>query len=226
MPSGQLPCAVASMQHAAQAALKELLYGGKQRIDVQRLQRIADGFTSFTVDGLTADPVEACRPLRPVVITLKSPVLCQAGRFVSGRSETCFAGYTTSPGQGNTDIAQPGISNSSSARLVLTVKRDMLCRLDSPPRGPSRSTRTRRTCCAWCSRRAGRTSRSCWLTNWYDSFHTTPSVCMLRNEPFCPVAAALDTADLHCSLVLQIKQAVYRLVKAGTIAAAEWRQCS
>jgi aarF domain-containing kinase len=43
----------------AQAALKELLYGGKQRIDVQRLQRIADGFTSFTVDGLTTDPVEA-----------------------------------------------------------------------------------------------------------------------------------------------------------------------
>ena len=40
-----------------QVALKGVLYGGKQRIDVQRLQRLAAGFTQFTVDGLAAEPV-------------------------------------------------------------------------------------------------------------------------------------------------------------------------
>ena len=37
-----------------QAALKATLYGGKQRIDVARLQRLASGFSRFTVDGITA----------------------------------------------------------------------------------------------------------------------------------------------------------------------------
>ena len=36
-----------------------MLYGGKQRIDVQRLQRVADGFTAFTVDGLSSEPAAA-----------------------------------------------------------------------------------------------------------------------------------------------------------------------
>ena len=40
----------------AQVALKGVLYGGKQRIDVARLQRLAAGFTRFTVDGLTTEP--------------------------------------------------------------------------------------------------------------------------------------------------------------------------
>ena len=38
-----------------QVALKGVLYGGKQRIDVQRLQRLADGFAQFSVEGLAAD---------------------------------------------------------------------------------------------------------------------------------------------------------------------------
>lgn len=43
-----------------------MLYGGKQRIDVQRLQRLADGFTQFTVDGLAAEPaLVAATNVRP-----------------------------------------------------------------------------------------------------------------------------------------------------------------
>ena len=36
-------------------ALRDVLYGNKQRLDVDRLIRLADAFTSFTTDGLSAD---------------------------------------------------------------------------------------------------------------------------------------------------------------------------
>ncbi|KXZ45805.1 hypothetical protein GPECTOR_50g599 [Gonium pectorale] len=41
------------------ALLKDLLYGGKPRIDAARLQRLADGLAAFTTDGLAADGAPA-----------------------------------------------------------------------------------------------------------------------------------------------------------------------
>lgn len=37
----------------ARALLREVLYGGRPRLDIARLQRLAAAFTSFTTDGLT-----------------------------------------------------------------------------------------------------------------------------------------------------------------------------
>lgn len=38
----------------ARAALRQLLYGSGRRLDISRLRRMADGFGSFTTDGLTS----------------------------------------------------------------------------------------------------------------------------------------------------------------------------
>ncbi|KIZ06883.1 putative aarF domain-containing protein kinase [Monoraphidium neglectum] len=37
------------------AALRDVLYGGRQRLDLERLVRLADGFSAFTTDGLDMD---------------------------------------------------------------------------------------------------------------------------------------------------------------------------
>jgi hypothetical protein len=34
---------------------QDVLYGGKQRLDVDRLMRLADGLAAFTTDGLTSE---------------------------------------------------------------------------------------------------------------------------------------------------------------------------
>jgi hypothetical protein len=42
-----------------QTALRATLYGNKTRIDVARLQRLASGFSRFTVDGLPGSTAAA-----------------------------------------------------------------------------------------------------------------------------------------------------------------------
>jgi hypothetical protein len=54
-----------------QTALRATLYGNKTRIDVARLQRLASGFSRFTVDGLpgsaaTVPPQQVHNILLPV----------------------------------------------------------------------------------------------------------------------------------------------------------------
>ena len=59
-------------------ALKGVLYGGKQRIDVERLQRLAAGFQQFTVDGLAVEPALSAANVRlvqrhiPVIYVIQS----------------------------------------------------------------------------------------------------------------------------------------------------------
>lgn len=70
---GRLPGALHLRLLGLQAALKATLYGRKQRIDIPRLQRLASGFSRFTVDGIAAPPpalvgCPACTiPLRPLL---------------------------------------------------------------------------------------------------------------------------------------------------------------
>lgn len=42
-----------------QTALRATLYGNKNRIDIARLQRLASGFSRFTVDGLPSSVAAA-----------------------------------------------------------------------------------------------------------------------------------------------------------------------
>jgi len=50
-----------------QAALRATLYGGKNRIDIARLQRLASGFNRFTVDGLAANsPAAEAQQVAPL----------------------------------------------------------------------------------------------------------------------------------------------------------------
>lgn len=101
-----------------QVALKGVLYGGKQRIDVQRLQRLAAGFTQFTVDGLAAEP--ALLPATNVCPTpLLHPQQCSAalGRSFRTASLPCghaFGGSATG-GVGfwlRLESSQPNVSYS------------------------------------------------------------------------------------------------------------------
>lgn len=63
-----------------QAALKATLYGGNQRIDIARLQRLASGFSRFTVDGITAPAPRLAQAPGSAASTVAAPLLDATAR--------------------------------------------------------------------------------------------------------------------------------------------------
>lgn len=73
----------------AKAVLRDVLYGNKQRLDIDRITRLADGFGAFTTDGLQEGP-SAQRGL--AVVPAASPSSAAADRQAGGAAGTSGRG--------------------------------------------------------------------------------------------------------------------------------------
>ncbi|KAG2445378.1 hypothetical protein HYH02_008842, partial [Chlamydomonas schloesseri] len=95
------------------AVLRDVLYGGRQRLDVERLMRVADGLSSFTTDGLAAGGGGgAAATAAPAAAASRSSLARAMAAATSG------PGVAASSGAAATTTTTSGSGSSSSTALV------------------------------------------------------------------------------------------------------------